>query len=182
MKNIALHILDLVQNSARAKAGKVMVSVTEDTANDRYLLNIEDDGEGMEKDQLIKATDPFYTSRTTRKVGLGLPLIRMNAERTGGTFSLISEPGKGTRLEACFVMSHPDRLPLGDIDDVLVLLAVGLPNCRLVYVHKTAFGEYRFDTEAIREIIGNIQDSNMEIRRFLKEMIIENLKEIKAEP
>jgi hypothetical protein len=106
----------------------------------------------------------------------------MNAERTGGSFTLISKPGKGTRLEANFVLSHPDRLPLGEIDDVLVLLAVGLPHCRLVYDHKTAFGEYHFDTEAIREIIGNIQDSNMEIRKFLKEMILENLKEIKAEP
>jgi hypothetical protein len=182
MKNIALHILDLVQNSARAKAGKVEVSVTEDATNDIYLLIIEDDGEGMEEVQRLKATDPFYTSRTTRKVGLGLPLIQMNAERTGGSFTLISVKGKGTRLEACFVMSHPDRLPLGEIDDVLVLLAVGLPLCRLVYQHKTASGEYRFDTEAIREIIGNIQDSNMEIRKFLKEMITENLKDIKAEP
>ena len=84
-------------------------------------------------------------------------------------------------MEACFVLSHPDRLPLGEIDDVLVLLAVGLPQLRLVYVHKTTFGTYCFDTEVIREIIGNFQDSNMEIRRFLKEMIVENLKEIKAE-
>ncbi len=182
MKNIALHILDLVQNSARAKARKIMVSINEDTMNDRYLLSIEDDGEGMEEDQVLQATNPFYTSRTTRKVGLGLPLIQLNAERTGGSFNLVSTPRKGTRLEASFVLSHPDRLPLGEIDDVLVLLAVGLPHQRLIYEHKTAFGLYHFDTEAIREIIGNIQDSNTEIRKFMKEMIIENLKEIKAEP
>ncbi len=182
MKNIALHILDLVQNSARAKARKIMVSINEDTMNDRYLLSIEDDGEGMEEDQVLQATNPFYTSRTTRKVGLGLPLIQLNAERTGGSFNLVSTPRKGTRLEASFVLSHPDRLPLGEIDDVIVLLAVGLPHQRLIYEHKTAFGLYHFDTEAIREIIGNIQDSNTEIRKFMKEMIIENLKEIKAEP
>ncbi|MEI6275370.1 MAG: sensor histidine kinase [Prolixibacteraceae bacterium] len=182
MKNIALHILDLVQNSARAKARKIMVSINEDTMNDRYLLSIEDDGEGMEEDQVLQATNPFYTSRTTRKVGLGLPMIQLNAERTGGSFNLVSTPRKGTRLEASFVLSHPDRLPLGEIDDVLVLLAVGLPHQRLIYEHKTAFGLYHFDTEAIREIIGNIQDSNTEIRKFMKEMIIENLKEIKAEP
>lgn len=182
MKNIALHILDLVQNSARAKARKIMVSINEDTMNDRYVLSIEDDGEGMEEDQVLQATNPFYTSRTTRKVGLGLPLIQLNAERTGGSFNLVSTPRKGTRLEASFVLSHPDRLPLGEIDDVLVLLAVGLPHQRLIYEHKTAFGLYHFDTEAIREIIGNIQDSNTEIRKFMKEMIIENLKEIKAEP
>ncbi len=181
MKNIALHVLDLVQNSVRAKAAKVQVSVTEDSVHDRYLLTIEDDGEGMEEEKRQKATDPFYTTRTTRKVGLGLPLIQQNAERTGGSFTLTSGPGKGTKLEACFVMSHPDRLPLGDIDDVLVLLAVGIPQLRLVYEHKTEHGKYRFDTEAVREIIGDIKDSNLEVRKFLREMITENLKDINAD-
>jgi hypothetical protein len=182
MKNIALHILDLVQNSARAKACNVQISITEDRESNMYLLAITDDGEGMEKVELQKATDPFYTSRSTRKVGLGLPLIQMNAERTGGSLNLESMAGKGTTLAASFVMNHPDRLPLGEIDDVLVLLAVGLPHVRLVYEHKTPHGQYRFDTELIREIIGNIQDSNLEIRNFLKEMIIENLRGIQAEP
>lgn len=182
MKSIALHILDLVENSARAKARKVVVAVEEDPAGDRYLLTIDDDGEGMEETVLQQATDPFYTSRTTRKVGLGLPLIKQNAERTGGSFRLTSTPGIGTRLEARFVMSHPDRLPLGEIDDVLVLLAVGYPRLRLVYEHRTAHGQYRFDTEAIREIVGNIQESHLEIRKFLREMILENLKDIQAEP
>jgi hypothetical protein len=182
MKNVALHILDLVQNSARARAGLVKISVTEDQENDRYLLSIVDDGKGMDQEELQKATDPFYTSRTTRNVGLGLALIRLNAERTGGNLTLSSIPGKGTNLEACFVMSHPDRLPLGEIDDVLVMLAAGLPGLRLVYEHTTSQGQYRFDTESIREIIGNFQDSNLEIRKFLKEMIVENLQAIQAEP
>lgn len=181
MKNVALHILDLVQNSARAKAGKVEISIVEDPGKDSYILSIEDDGEGMEEEKRQKAADPFYTTRTTRKVGLGLSLIQQNAERTGGSFSLSSAPGKGTRLEAAFVMNHPDRLPLGEIDDVLVLLAVGLPQLRLIYDHKTPGGEYKFDTEVIREIIGDIKDSNLEIRNFLREMILENLKEIRAE-
>ncbi len=181
MKNIALHILDLVQNSARAKAGKVQISIKENPGKDSYLLTIEDDGEGMEEEQLQKATDPFFTTRTTRKVGLGLSLIQQNTERTGGSFSVTSVPGNGTKLEADFVMNHPDRLPLGEIDDVLVLLAVGLPQLRLIYHHTTPEGEYKFDTEIIREIIGDIKDSNLEIRNFLREMIIENLTEIKAE-
>ena len=182
MKNVALHILDLVENSVRAKARMVKVAIKEDPGNDLYLLSVEDDGEGMDVEEKTKATDPFYTSRSTRKVGLGLPLIRQNAERTGGTFALVSEPGKGTKLEARFVMSHPDRLPLGEIDDVLVLLAVSSPQIQLVYKHETMKGSYLFDTEAIKEITGDFQDINMEIRKFLREMIIENLKEIKAEP
>ncbi len=181
MKNIALHILDLVQNSARAEARMVQISITEDPGKDSYLLSIADDGKGMEEEVVEKATDPFYTSRTTRKVGLGLPLIQLNAERTGGSFTLSSVHGKGTKLEANFIYHHPDRLPLGEIEDVLVLLAVGLPLVRLVYIHKTPSGSYSFDTEVIREIIGEIQDSNLEVRKFLREMIVENLKEIKAE-
>ncbi len=181
MKTIALHILDLVQNSARAKAGKVIITVVEDPEKDSYLLSIGDDGNGMAADELQKATDPFFTSRSTRKVGLGLAMIKLNAERTGGCFKIESNPGLGTRLEAGFSMKHPDRLPLGEIDDVLVLLAVGLPSVRLIYEHKTSFGIYRFDTEAVREIIRDIQESNQEIRKFLREMISENLKEIKAD-
>jgi len=181
MKNIALHILDLVENSARAKAKKVQVSISEEIEGNRYVLTIEDDGEGMVEDVVKKATDPFYTSRSTRKVGMGLPLIQMNAERTGGSFSLQSKPGKGTTLEACFVLSHMDRLPLGEIDDVLVLLATGLPLVRLIYTHKTDSGIYCFDTEKVREIAGDLQYCNLETRKFLREMIVENLKKINAE-
>lgn len=182
MKNIALHILDLVENSVRANARMVQVSILEEPGNDLYLLSIEDDGEGMDEEEKTKATDPFYTSRITRKVGLGLPLIKQNAERTGGSFTLTSAPGKGTKLEARFMMSHPDRLPLGEIDDVLVLLAGSSPHTHLVYRHETMKGSYLFDTETVKGIIGNFQDINMEIRKFLREMIIENLKEIEAEP
>jgi len=181
MKNIALHILDLVENSIRAEAQKVTVTITEDRANNSYLLVIEDNGKGMNDTVIRQATDPFYTSRTTRRVGLGLPLIQQNAERTGGTFSLHSEEGVGTRLEARFVYSHPDRLPLGEIDDVLVLLATGYPRLRLIYEHKTPLGGYIFDTEEIEKIIGDMGDCNQEIRKFLREMIIENLRELGVE-
>ena len=181
MKNIALHILDLVENSVRAEAQKVLVTITEDPASDSYLLVIEDNGKGMNQEIVQKATDPFYTSRTTRKVGLGLPLIQQNAERTGGTFLLRSEQGVGTRLEAKFVNSHPDRLPLGEIDDVLVLLAIGYPRLKMIYEHKTPLGCYIFNTEEIGRIIGNMADCNQEIRKFLREMIIENLNDIGVE-
>lgn len=182
MKNVALHILDLVENSVRAKARMVQVTIKEHPEKDLYLLSVEDDGEGMDEEKKIKAADPFYTSRSTRKVGLGLSLIKQNAERTGGSFALVSEPGRGTKLEVSFVMSHPDRLPLGEIDEVLVLLAVNSPQLHLIYKHETMKGSYQFDTNAIKEIIGDFQYVNMKIRKFLREMIIENLKEIKAEP
>ena len=181
MKSIALHILDLVENSIRAKADRVEISITEETDNDRYILTIEDNGEGMNEEVVKMATDPFYTSRSTRKIGMGLPLIQLNAERTGGNLLIQTNPGKGTTLEACFVLSHTDRLPLGEVDEVLVLLAASLPNIRLIYTHKTDFGIYCFDTEKIRKILGDLQEYNMEIRKFLREMIVENLKKINAE-
>lgn len=182
MKTIALHILDLVENATLAAAQKVVISITENPEKDRLVLVIEDDGNGMNEAVLQKATDPFYTTRLTRKVGMGLPLVQMNAERTGGSFSLHSIPGIGTRLEALFVFSHPDRLPLGDIGDVLVLLAMGHPQVRLVYEHRTSCGFYGFDSDEIREIVGDIQPISREIRIFLREMIDENLKGINAEP
>jgi hypothetical protein len=181
MKNIALHILDLVENSSRAEAGKVVVCITEKPEKDQYILVIEDDGKGMSEEVKKKATDPFYTSRTTRKIGMGLPLIQQNAERTGGSFSLQSIPGSGTRLEAIFVFSHPDRLPLGEIDEVLVLLAACYPQLRLVYEHRAPGGTYRFDTSEVEEIAGKICNCNQEIRKFLREMILENLRGIGAE-
>jgi hypothetical protein len=159
----------------------VQISISENPEKDLYLLIIEDNGTGMETSELKKATDPFYTSRTTRKVGLGLPLIQMNVERTGGNFELDSHPGAGTQLKAGFVLSHPDRLPLGEIGEVLVLLAVGLPGLRLIYNHTTPWGAYQFDSDAIQEIVGDLGNCTQEIRKFLKEMIMENLQEIKAE-
>lgn len=181
MKNMALHILDLAQNSARAKATEVNILIREEIDHDKYWLTIEDNGTGMEEEVVQEATNPFFTTRSTRRVGMGLPLIQMNAEQTGGTFRIKSTPGKGTLLTAEFVYGHPDRLPLGEIEDVLVLLAVGLPVIRLCYTHQTPFGTYHFDTEAIRDIIGDIRESNSEVRRFLREMIVENLTAIKAE-
>ncbi|MCE1197563.1 MAG: sensor histidine kinase [Marinilabiliales bacterium] len=182
MKNIALHIYDLVENSTRARASHVTILVREEPVGDSYCLEIVDDGRGMTPEVLRKATDPFYTSRTTRKVGLGLPLIRMNAERTGGSFTLTSAPGSGTRLEAYFVMSHPDRLPLGEIDDVLLMLTNSYPNLHLVYEHTTPKGKYRYDSEEIREAIGDLLASSKEVRDYVREMISDNLKAIGAEP
>lgn len=180
MRNIALHLLDLTENSVRAKATKIFISIREERNKERLILTIEDNGEGMDEDKRSRAMDPFYTSRTTRNVGMGLPLFRSNAERTGGSLRLESSPAKGTLLQAEFVSSHPDMLPAGEIEDVLVLLAVGHPEIALVYEHTTENGQYRFETEAIREIVGDLSESTGEVRRFLKEMIAENLKAIGA--
>ena len=112
---------------------------------------------------------------------MGLSLIRQNAERAGGAFLLASEPGEGTRLEARFSWSHPDRLPMGDVGEVLVLLGVSFPELHLVYEHETKTGQYLFDTAEIVEIVGDTGLKRKEIREFLQEMIRENLQHIGAE-
>ena len=137
---------------------------------DSYILKIEDDGQGMEAEILQKATNPFYSSRTTRKIGMGLPLIQMNAERTGGSFNLQSEPGKGTCMEAHFALSHPEACP-GRNRRGTGIAGGGSPATEAGLCSQNHFRLILFRTEVIREIIGNFQDSNMEIRRFLKEMI-----------
>jgi len=178
MKDLSSHILDIVQNSIRAKATLIQIEITELPEKDRLIITISDDGKGMTKEQMHQATDPFYTSRTTRKVGLGLSLLKQNAEMTGGTFYLESEPGKGTKVTAEFGLSHFDRPVIGDLTGTLLLLICSAVNIEYVFQHQTPTGDFKLDTREIRQILGNVPVSNPEIRNFLKEMILENLEQI----
>jgi len=178
MKDLSSHILDIVQNSIRAKAALIKIEITELPERDRLIITISDDGKGMTKEQMHQATDPFYTSRTTRKVGLGLSLLKQNAEMTGGTFYLESEPGKGTKVTAEFGLSHFDRPVIGDLTGTLLLLICSAVNIEYVFQHQTPTGDFKLDTREIRQILGNVPVSNPEIRNFLKEMILENLEQI----
>jgi len=178
MKDLSSHILDIVQNSIRAKAVLIQIEITELPEKDRLIITISDDGKGMTKEQMHQATDPFYTSRTTRKVGLGLSLLKQNAEMTGGTFYLESEPGKGTKVTAEFGLSHFDRPVMGDLTGTLLLLICSVGNIEYVFHHQTPTGNFKLDTREIRQILGNVPVSNPEIRTFLKEMIQENLEQI----
>ena len=179
MKDLSSHILDIVQNSIRAKAALIQIEIIELPEKDRLIITISDDGKGMTKEQMHQATDPFYTSRTTRKVGLGLSLLKQNAEMTGGTFYLESEPGKGTKVTAEFGLSHFDRPVMGDLTGTLLLLICSAGNIEYVFQHQTPTGDFKLDTREIRQILGNVPVSNPEIRNFLKEMILENLEQIK---
>ena len=115
MPEIALNVLDIAQNSVRAEASLIQISVDVDEAADTLTITIEDNGCGMTTEQTARVTDPFFTTRTTRKIGLGVPFFKMAAESTGGSFSIQSEPGVGTKVTAVFGLSHIDRMPLGDI-------------------------------------------------------------------
>lgn len=181
MKDISLHILDIVHNSVRAKASVIKITITEDRQADTYLLTIEDNGTGISPEVLPHVADPFTTSRKTRKVGMGLALLKQNAELAGGSFGITSEQGKGTLVTAQFGHQHIDRPPRGDISGVMVQLAAAFPDTRFVYTHKTPSGEFIFDNNEIKEVLGDVPISNSEVRSYLKEMIEENLNEIGAE-
>ncbi|MBN2139200.1 MAG: ATP-binding protein [Sedimentisphaerales bacterium] len=145
MEDISLHILDIVENSIAASAKTIEIMIDEDQAKDLLTIEIKDDGKGMDKQALSKALDPFFTTRQTRRVGLGLSLLAQAARDSDGAFELSSEQGTGTTVRASFRLSHPDCKPMGDIGQTLRVLAAS-PAIDIVYEHKRKDSIYRFDT------------------------------------
>lgn len=180
MRTLSDHILDIVQNSVSAGATLIEIIVNESKKNDICSFEINDNGCGMDTETLRRATDPFFTSRKTRKVGLGLPLLKHNAEATGGIFRLESEPGKGTSLLATFKLSNIDKPPLGDIWNTLYLMLLSYDKGELIYTHHTETGMFRFSSNEIKEILGDVSLQQKEIREGIIELIKTNLKEIEA--
>jgi anti-sigma regulatory factor (Ser/Thr protein kinase) len=175
MKDLSLHILDIAQNSVSAGAKNVIVEITENTIGNHFTILIQDDGKGIPADIIEKVTDPYYTSRTTRKVGLGLPLFKQNAELAGGEFKIDSEPGRGTTVKATFRHNHLDRPPLGDIAGVIVILICSNPMIDWYFKHTKDGSEYILDTREVREVLEDVPLNEPSVGRYLKEMIRENL-------
>lgn len=180
MKDLSLHILDIAQNSIRAGARNISISFAESGKASTLVIEVTDDGSGMAQEVLERVTDPFYTSRTTRKVGLGIPLFMHNAEASGGRLQIRSEQGRGTTLTATFGLDHIDRPPLGDMAGVMVMLAGANPELRFIYRHRAEEDEFVFDTAEVEEALGGVPISDPKVMRFLKEMINENLEALRA--
>lgn len=174
MKEISLHILDLVQNSIRAGAGTIFLDIEEDRPADTFAVAIEDDGCGMPAELAQAVTSPFVTTRTTRKVGLGIPLFKAGCEGCGGCFSLESQEGKGTRLRGVYGHSHIDRPPLGNIADTVLLLITGNPKIRFRYFHRVDERQYELDTDQLRQILGEAPLNAPEIMTFIKDFLVNN--------
>jgi hypothetical protein len=179
MKDLSLHILDIVQNSIRAKATLICIEIAEIATENQLIIAITDNGCGMDKEQLQQAINPFYTSRTTRKVGLGLSLLKQNAEMAGGSFSIESELGMGTKVTAIFGLNHLDRPAMGDLVGTLLLLICSSEIENYIFKYRTPLGAFELDTREVRQTLENVPVSNPEVRLFLKEMLEENLKQIK---
>lgn len=178
MTELALHILDLAQNSIRANARLIEIFIMENPDEDYYRIVIKDDGDGMTPETLQKVTDPFFTSRTTRKVGLGIPMLKQNAEQCNGSFQIESTFGIGTKLTATFGYHHIDRPPLGDITGTILILLANETDTDVLYRHQTLQGEFNFDSREIKKILEGTPLVTKEIRDFLMSMIEENLDQI----
>lgn len=150
MEDLSLHILDIVENSIAASARRIEILIVEDRKKDLLLIEIKDDGKGMDAETRERALDPFYTLRTTRRVGLGIPLLAQAARECDGSFEIKSEPGKGTTVKAVFRYSHPDRKPLGDVFETIRMITVGRPELELRYEHRIDDSVRRFDTRDVR--------------------------------
>lgn len=176
MVDLSLHILDIAQNSIRAGATLIRIVIAEDFQKDLYSIVIEDDGKGMDEITLAQVTNPFYTTRTTRKVGLGLPLLKQNAEMCEGQLSISSEPGKGTMLKVVFKHSHIDRPPQGDIAATMKILIAGSPEIDFEYQHKVNGDGFKLKTKEIKETLDGIPINEPEVLSFIESMISENIK------
>lgn len=174
MRELALHILDILQNAIEAGATQVALSIDEDQAADRLTITVRDNGRGMDEATVARTIDPFYTSRKTRHVGLGLPLLAAATERAGGQLAIQSMPGMGTTVTATFQLSHPDRQPLGDMAATLLAFLLSEKNADLQYVHRTARDTFEFRTTDIRTALGNeLELTNPVVRQWLAEFLVE---------
>lgn len=181
MLEISLHILDIVENSTRAGATEVYVTIIEDTQRDVLSIEVRDNGMGMDEEVLEKVLDPFYTTKTVRKVGLGLPMLAQASERTEGKFIIESKGGEGTRVAAEFKFSHIDRQPLGDITSTLITLIAGNPEVDFIYRHEHNGRVFVLDTREVKRQIDGVPINHVEVLQFLRQHIQDGLEEIGSE-
>lgn len=173
MRELSLNVMDVAQNSVRAEATLVHITVLESDKDDSLSITISDDGCGMTEEQVSQVIDPFFTTRTTRKVGLGVPLFKLSAEQTGGSFSIKSKVGEGTTTYASYVKSHVDMTPLGDINSTVEILIRCNPEIDFVFTHSTDSGSFTLDTRELREILGDVSLDTPDVIDWIHQYLIE---------
>jgi len=187
-RDLSQHILDIAENGVKAGATLLYLTIEEDTAADTLRIVVQDNGSGMNAETLAKVEDPWYTTRTTRNVGLGIPFFKQAAEMCAGTFSITSEPGVGTITEATFQHSHIDRPPLGDLAGTLLCMIVGFVGVDVLYEYRVddaradTGGTFTLDTREIRAILGDdIPFSDPDVLAFLNESLHEGMTSLQGE-
>ena len=178
VQDLSLHILDIVENSLAAGAGRVEIRIEEDLRADRMVLEIIDDGCGMDETMVKQALDPFFTTKTVRRVGLGLPLLAEACRICNGELCLQSCPGEGTTVKATFQHSHLDRKPLGQMGDTLITLIVGHPEVDLLYEHRKDGKVFSLDTREIKSDLGDVPLNAPQVVSALRTLISSGLEEL----
>lgn len=176
MKDLSYHILDIVQNSLNAGAQRVEIDLWEETLTGRLTLKINDNGRGMDAEMLKRITDPFFTTSVTKKVGLGLPLLKQNAELTGGSCTVESTPGQGTRVTALFYGNHIDMIPTGDLALTLKTLIASSPERDFFFTYRRDEEGFAVDTAEIRSLLGGVSLASREVLDYISTFIRDNLK------
>jgi hypothetical protein len=175
MDEISSHIMDITANAITAKAKHIEISIIVDTKKSLTTLSFKDDGIGMNDEMVKKVQDPFFSTKTGKKVGLGIPLLKGTAETTGGTFSLTSEPGKGVEIRATFHLNHPDLPPIGKLKDTILVLVVGNPEIDFIFQYTLDEDQFIFDTAPIKALLEGIPVNHPEVVNFIINYLDEHL-------
>jgi anti-sigma regulatory factor (Ser/Thr protein kinase) len=178
MEDLSLHILDVAENGITAGANLIEISVTEDLKADRLAITIEDNGRGMEPEFLAKVLDPFVTTRTTRKVGLGLSLLQQTAQEADGDLEISSAPGAGTKVTVLMSLGHIDRKPMGNMAETMTTLIEGHPEVDFVFQHRKNSKAYLLDTRELRAELEEIPLNTPEVIALIRENLLSGLEEI----
>jgi len=173
MNNLSFHITDIVANSIRAGATQITIAIL--IKEGTISLEVKDNGCGMDKETVKRVTNPFYTTRTTRKVGLGLPFLIQNAEQAGGNVTIISTPGKGTNVIARFRTDHIDCPPWGDLSGTIATTITGNPEVNITFLYEADLPPFAISTEDLKEALDGIPLSLPKVTVWLNEMIRENV-------
>jgi anti-sigma regulatory factor (Ser/Thr protein kinase) len=180
VRELSLHIMDIVENGVAAGATQVHISVVEDTTRNLLRISIKDNGRGIPEHRLDQVLDPFYTTRTTRRVGLGLSLFREASRRCDGDFTLHSKEGEGTEVRASFRLDHIDLAPLGDMASSMTSLVMGNPEVDFIYTHERNGRAFQVDTREVRKELEDLPITHPEVIKYIGDSIRESLEEIKA--
>lgn len=180
MKELALHLLDIVENSVSAQARTIRIRVEENLTTDRLRMVVEDDGVGMDAEMAAQVTDPFVTSRKTRKVGLGIPLLKAAAEACNGYLRITSALGKGTRVEVEFQHSHIDRMPLGNLASTFLTLIIGTPEVHWVFRYQVNGQTFELDDEPVKQALEGISLTEPAVLGYLREHLETGIQKVQA--
>ncbi len=181
MTEISLNILDIAENSVKAGAKLTEIGIDANFSQNRLTVVIKDNGCGMTPEQVESVIDPFYTTRTTRKVGLGVPFFKESAELTGGEFSINSKPGVGTEVKAVYVLDSIDRMPMGDICSTMHTLITMHSEIDFLFTYQIDEEGFTLDTREFREILGDISFAEAEVSNYIKDFLRENLNAVNRE-